>query len=115
MNFGIMINVKTYKKIIKNMNNLKTFEEWNPFKKQPSNKIDIPPEDLISMSKVIPRSQYRDGQNPHGIPYDIQSEYNTLASRLMDGSADPDIWEVEDRIEEIRKLYPQIKPSYLYK
>jgi hypothetical protein len=42
------------------------------------------------------------------IPQDIQSEYNTLASRLRDGSADPDINYVEDRIEEIRKEYPNI-------
>jgi hypothetical protein len=46
------------------------------------------------------------------IPQDIQSEYNTLASRLRDGSADPDINYVEDRIEEIRKEYLNIKVKH---
>jgi hypothetical protein len=42
------------------------------------------------------------------IPNEIQDEYNMLMFRLRDGSADPDIAEVEDRIEEIRKDYPNI-------
>jgi hypothetical protein len=46
------------------------------------------------------------------IPQDIQSEYNILISRLRDGSADPGINYVEDRIEEIRKEYPNIKLKY---
>jgi len=46
------------------------------------------------------------------IPNDIQSEYNILISRLRDGSADPDIYEVEDRIDELRKLYPSITVKY---
>jgi len=32
----------------------------------------------------------------------------------MDGGADPDVWEVEDRIEEIREQYPNIKTSWSY-
>lgn len=42
------------------------------------------------------------------IPEKIQSEYSILMSRLMDGSADPDCVEVEDRVEKLRKEYPNI-------
>jgi len=54
------------------------------------------------------------GERPSNIPKDIQSEYDSLAPRLMDGGADPDVWEVEDRIEEIREQYPNIKTSWSY-
>lgn len=46
------------------------------------------------------------------VPEEIQSEYNILMLRLMDGSADPDIQEVENRIEELREEYPNIKVKY---
>jgi len=46
------------------------------------------------------------------IPNKIQREYNELILRNMDGSADPDIVEIENRIEEIRKKYPNIKRKY---
>lgn len=44
-----------------------------------------------------------------GIPKSIQEEYDDLILQSMDGSAHPDIGEIEDRIDELRKIFPDIK------
>jgi len=66
---------------------------------------------LVDMELELKKMRVTDFSDS-GVPRDIQSEYNILISRLRDGSADPDIKYVEDRIEEIRKEYPNIKLNY---
>jgi hypothetical protein len=87
------------------MKHLKLFEEWNILKKQPYNDINIPQKDLIDLSKVLPPKNIK-------VPADIQEEYDNLMLRLMDGSADPDPFYVEDRVEQLRKQYPCIRSSW---
>lgn len=97
------------------MNNIKKFEEFDwkfgfgkdPYKGSGMKKFNADP---IEREKIARKKPER----PENIPYEIQSEYDILISRMMDGSADPDIDEVEDKVEELRKLYPNIKTSWNY-
>ena len=47
-----------------------------------------------------------------GISDKIQREYDRLILQSMDGGANDDIWEIEDRIDEIREMFPDIRTSW---
>jgi len=55
---------------------------------------------------------YKHDVNINNVPDDIQEEYDDLLLRLMDGNADPDPFYVENRVDQIRKQYPDIKSDF---
>jgi hypothetical protein len=65
------------------------------------------------MKHILNFNEHKDNSdnldNTENIPDKIQREYNILMQRMRDGSAYPEIDEVEDRVDEIRKLYPNIE------
>lgn len=98
------------------MKKLKTFEEFNwkfGFGKDPNlgvgmKKFNNNPKEREDIFKKMK------GDRPDDIPEDIQIEYDILISRMRDGSYDPDINKVENKVEKLRRLYPNIKPSNQY-